>query len=247
MTKQFWNTFAPQGLQKFCTPQGAKVLQDFFRQFHVKFSSAILLLPRECKSFAAPREQMYCKTIFSFNLTNFFLIQEPLQQYYCMIADWEAMFLQTLGMKKLPQVCKNYSLPLGDHAILYFNFCVLGSPYFKGIRDLVTLIFNEFLEYLLGTSYTFSLEYLVRPAYDFTMEYLSIPLHNFTLEYVMMSSYNFILNCTLQYLLVPSHNLTMNYLSRLNLYYKFTLEYFGLCYNFECTQSCRKYKDQSYE
>ena len=28
--------------------------------------------------------------------------------------------LHSLGMKCLPRVCKNHSLPLGDHAILYF-------------------------------------------------------------------------------------------------------------------------------
>ena len=29
--------------------------------------------------------------------------------------------LSALGMKCLPRACKNHSLPLGDHAILYFD------------------------------------------------------------------------------------------------------------------------------
>ena len=68
-----------------------------------------------------------------------------------MVADWEAMFLQTLGSHFIPRGeapwnemtpagCKNHSLPLGDHAILYFlhpNEDGIGKPYSRDTLELV--------------------------------------------------------------------------------------------------------------
>ena len=78
-----------------------------FRQIDGKTSSAILLLPRGCKSFANPREQKYCRNFFrqfhvKFSLAIALLPREcksfaaPREQKYCgtvFTSIWRIFFL----------------------------------------------------------------------------------------------------------------------------------------------------------
>ena len=120
------------------------VLQDFFRQFHVKFSSAILLLHWECNKFCQIDGKMRnCKKIsvnltrkckllqlhlvtladFLFSKLDSNTIAWPPIGRLCFCKPLGVIFhpsgLRPLGWNKTPKGCKNYSLPLGDHAILY--------------------------------------------------------------------------------------------------------------------------------
>ena len=160
--QHFWKNFVKLTektvLQYFCSLGSAKVLQalgsksiaGIFSSNWRKNSSAILLLPRECKTFSSffpsisrifpGKSKNSVKLMWNCGTAKQFLFiwpisylvklysnsiaWSPIGRHMIFANPWEpisSLGASPLGMKWLPRVCKNHSLPLGDHAIIYFT------------------------------------------------------------------------------------------------------------------------------